>query len=68
MVREGFSEEMILELGLDTEDQGRLGETETEARHTSDRRIVWKERWMEACRAAFWVNGVIAQTFLTQAR
>lgn len=53
MVREGFSEEMILELGLDTEDQGRLGETETEARHTSDRRIVWKERWMEACRAAF---------------
>lgn len=48
VVREVFCEEMTFELGLGSEDQGRLFKTETEARHTSDHRIVLKERWMEA--------------------
>lgn len=42
VVREGFSEETTFDLGLDFEDQGRLFETETEARHTSDHRIVFE--------------------------
>lgn len=68
VVREGFSEETTFDLGLDFEDQGRLFETETEARHTSDHRSVLKERWTEAWLAASYVNGEIPRKFLTQTR
>lgn len=68
VVREGFFEEMTFELGLDFEDQGRLFEAETEARYTSDHRIVLKERWMEAWLATFCVNSEIPWKFLTQER
>lgn len=67
VVREGFFEEMTFELGLDFEDEGRLFEAETEARHTSDHRIVLTERW-EAWPAAFYVNSEIPWKFLTQER
>lgn len=68
-VREGFFEEMTCELGLGFESQGRLFETETEARHASDHRTVLKEGgWKEAWPAAFCVHGEIPRKFLTQAR